>query len=301
MSQDAEDFEDFLRKFPDGFYSHRARKRIDALSRATFRAAGQLEVAVGCQSSTKTHWITPGSGKTHWVRDFSESSELVCIPSGDFLMGSPQDEVGGSAFERPQRKISIKAAFLLGRCVVTLGEWNAYLTDCGLPTLPALHSAGPELGMRHPIVNVSWDEVTSGYLPWLRNKTGKEYRLPTEAEWEFSCRAGSSTAFSMGTSITTNFANFDGRYPYGRTSKGENRGGPVQVQTLPGNEFGLYEMHGNVWEWVSDQWPSDASSSIMKGGSWASGSNYIRSAARGHAPHSARSARIGFRLARSLL
>ena len=147
-----------------------------------------------------------------------------------------------------------------------------------------------------PVVRVSWDEVEE-FCERLSKKTGHKYRLPTEAEWEYAARAGTTTAFSFGETISSEVVNYNGNYPYKQVPKGSYRGNPVAVGSLGvANGFGLYDMHGNVWEWCEDVWhdsyvgaPSDGSSwlrggdsrhRVLRGGSWFNGGGSCRAAKR---------------------
>jgi formylglycine-generating enzyme required for sulfatase activity len=103
---------------------------------------------------------------------------------------------------------------------------------------------------KQPVINVSWDDITKQYLPWLSRKTGNAYRLPTEVEWEYVARAGMSTRFWWGASVSTDHANYEGSFTYGGGPKGESRKRTVPVDSFSPNPWGLYNVHGNVWEWV---------------------------------------------------
>jgi formylglycine-generating enzyme required for sulfatase activity len=164
------------------------------------------------------------------------------------------------------------------------------------------------------VINVSWDDAQK-YVSWLSQKTGAEYRLLSEAEWEYAARAGTTTAFSTGKTITTDQANFDGSYTYNGSRKGKNRGKTVEVGSFAPNEFGLYDMHGNVSEWTEDCYhdsyqgaPSDAVAlttgscnyRVDRGGSWINVPRYLRSAIRGRSSSGFRDNYLGFRLARAL-
>ena len=105
---------------------------------------------------------------------------------------------------------------------------------------------------RRPVINVSWDDAMKEYLPWISKKTGQTYRLLTEAEWEYAARAGTTTPFATGSTVTTKEANLDGTNTYGGSAKGEYRQRTLEVGSFPSNAFGLHDMHGNVWEWVAD-------------------------------------------------
>jgi formylglycine-generating enzyme required for sulfatase activity len=163
------------------------------------------------------------------------------------------------------------------------------------------------------VVNVSWQDAQA-YVSWISKQIGKPYRLPTEAEWEYAARAGTTTPFSFGETISTTQANYDGRYFYGRGSKGEYRRQTVPVGSLPANPWGLYEMHGNVWEWVEDCWqsyqgaPQDSrvwveascTERVLRGGSLNNRPKDLRSAIRIWAGPDFRNYDLGFRVARTL-
>jgi formylglycine-generating enzyme required for sulfatase activity len=168
---------------------------------------------------------------------------------------------------------------------------------------------------RGNIINVSWDDITKQFLPWLSRKSGKPYRLLTEAEWEYAARAGTATPFSTGQTITTDQANFDGNYTYGGSSKGQYRQKTVEVGSFKPNAFGLHDVHGNVWEWVEDCWhdnyqgaPTDGSAwtigecsrRAVRGGSWGDYPGTLRSALRDGYTPADRGSYGGFRLARTL-
>jgi formylglycine-generating enzyme required for sulfatase activity len=158
------------------------------------------------------------------------------------------------------------------------------------------------------VINVSWNDITQQYLPWLSRKTGKAYRLLTEAEWEYAARAGTGTPFWWGASISPSQANYGG-------PKGEYRGQTVPVDNFAPNPWGLYNVHGNVWEWVQDNWhadyagaPQDASIwaggdgslRVLRGGSWGIIPGLLRSAGRFRYQPTNRDYLVGFRVARTL-
>jgi formylglycine-generating enzyme required for sulfatase activity len=165
------------------------------------------------------------------------------------------------------------------------------------------------------VVNVSWDDAKE-YVSWLGKKTDRAYRLLSEAEWEYAARAGTTTAFSTGRTITTDQANFDGNSTYGGSTKGVYREKTIEVGSLnKPNAFGLHDMHGNVWEWVEDCYqdnyndaPTDCSAKasvscgfrVFRGGSWINGPRYLRSAERGRDRPIFRYYGLGFRVARTL-
>lgn len=209
--------------------------------------------------------------------------EMVLVPAGTFMMGSP-DELGDDE-ERPQHRVTVQS-FYMGKYEVTQAQYRAVMG-----TNPS-HFKGDNL----PVENVSWNDAKE-FCRKLSQMTGKEYRLPSEAEWEYACRAGTATAFAFGDSISSKQANFDGyNGPYGGAAKGVNRRKTTQVGSFQPNGWGLYDMHGNVGEWVEDvshenyngapadgsAWLSGGNSSnrVARGGSWAHFANSILSATR---------------------
>jgi formylglycine-generating enzyme required for sulfatase activity len=217
--------------------------------------------------------------------------EMVSIPGGQFQMGSPNGE--GEDNECPQHTVTIKP-FLMGKYPVTQAQWKAV---AALPKIS--HSLEPVpsrfKGDHRPVEEVTWHEATE-FCTRLSRQTGHEYRLPSEAEWEYACRAGTTTPFHFGEMITTDLVNFDSNYTYASAPEGEWRKQTTEVGSFPPNAFGLYDMHGNVWEWCLDHWhdnyqgaPSDGSAWIaggdsnfrlVRGGSWVSSPGYCRSAYR---------------------
>ena len=234
-------------------------------------------------------------------KDCVDCPEMVVVPAGEFLMGSPPDEAERSNAEGPQHKVTIGQVLAVGKYEVTFAEWDACAADGGCKHTPK--DSGWGRGKR-PAINVSWDDVTKEYLAWLSKKTGQTYRLLTEAEWEYAARAGTATPFSTGVTITSEQANFDGTNTYGGSAKGVYRQRTLEVGSFPANAFGLHDMHGNVWEWVQDCYvnnyettPSDGSavvevadcSRVMRSGSWIDAPQVLRSAYRGHVPSPASS------------
>jgi formylglycine-generating enzyme required for sulfatase activity len=169
-------------------------------------------------------------------------------------------------------------------------------------------------GNNRPVENVSWDDAVR-FCQKLSQRTGKNYRLPSEAEWEYACRAGTKTPFSFGDNITTDLVNYDGTYPYKSAPKGKYREQTTDVGTFPPNAFGLYDMHGNVWEWCEDDWhenyidaPTDGSAwnsqsgsntKLLRGGSWFNLAGSCRSADRGRDSRDDRYFNFGFRVVSS--
>lgn len=234
--------------------------------------------------------------------------EMVQIPAGSFKMGSPEGE--GFDSERPQHNVTVKQ-FFLGRYQVTQEQWAR------VATLPKeIDDIQPDpsrfKGKRLPIERVSWYDVKE-FCARLSQKTKREYRLPSEAEWEYACRAGTTTPFHFGSTITTELANYNSNYVYGDDGKkGKYRAKTTEVGNFPPNPFGLYDMHGNVWEWCEDNYhdgydgaPEDGSawldendsrSRMLRGGSWDGNPGYCRSANRFCNDAGGRFSLFGFRV-----
>ncbi len=222
--------------------------------------------------------------------------EMVAIPDGTFLMGSPESEEESYDDERPQHEVTVQP-FFMGKYPITQAQWLAVATN--LPQVNRELNPNPSRfkGDNLPVESVSWDEAVE-FCARLSNKTAKNYRLPSEAEWEYGCRASTTTQFHFGETITPELANYDGNHIYGSGLKGEYREQTTPVGSFEvANLFGLFDMHGNVLEWCADQWygnyegaPSDASSQLsednnnqkglLRGGSWGSHPRNCRSAFR---------------------
>ncbi|WP_419548118.1 SUMF1/EgtB/PvdO family nonheme iron enzyme [Microcystis sp.] len=228
--------------------------------------------------------------------------EMVAIPGGTFLMGTEDEEIerlvkkfnwDGFRSERPQHRVTV-SSFYMGRYPITQSQWKAIAAtakiDIDLETNPS-NFKGDEL----PVESVNWYEATE-FCKRLSRETKREYRLPSEAEWEYACRAGTTTPFYFGETITGKFANYRASETYAEEAKGEYRQQTTPVGQFPPNAFGLYDMHGNVWEWCADTWhdnydgaPTDGSvwikngndnRSPLRGGFWYNDPDYCRSACR---------------------
>jgi formylglycine-generating enzyme required for sulfatase activity len=244
-----------------------------------------------------------------------EHDVMVDIPAGSFMMGTPEAEAVVRA-ELPQHDVNVPG-LKIGKFAVTFAEYDAFCDATGRDR-PGDQDWGRE---DRPVINVSWDDAQD-YCDWLYAFTGERYRLPSEAEWEYACRAGTITPFSFGETISTDQANYDGNYTYGAGVKGEYRQRTVPVGSLPANPFGVHEMHGNVWEWCGDAWnwsyrqtldrdterpddgapwlTGDQSQRVLRGGSWLDDPWNLRSAIRYGYFTDIRFNVIGFRLARTL-
>src|SRR5262252_1515791 len=260
------------------------------------RAEGLIEVRIGDGRNDDVRWLRPGSGKTEYFKDHPAGPEMVVVPAGAFLMGSRKGE--GDNDERPQHKVTIARPFAVGRFAVTFDEWDAAVAAKGVKHTP--HDAGWGRG-RRPVVNVSWEDALA-YVGWLSQAAGKIYRLLSEAEWEYCCRAGTTSVYSFGDTIDETQAQF-------------SQGMTAEVGSFPANAWGLYDMHGNVWEWCEDNWHptyqgapedgsvwkgGDASSRVLRGGSWHGNQQDLRSAIRDWVRPDGRDFRVSFRVARTL-
>ncbi|WP_256091543.1 formylglycine-generating enzyme family protein [Candidatus Thiosymbion oneisti] len=244
-----------------------------------------------------------------------QGPEMVVVPTGEFLMGSPPDEPELAGYEGPQHLVRIPRPFALGVTEVTFADYDRFAraTGRGLP-----NDAGWGRGKR-PVINVSWDDA-GAYAEWLSRETGAVYRLPTEAEWEYAARAGTRTPFWTGDCIHTDQANYDGNYDYNDcgAKTGIYRQRTVPAGSLPANPWRLHEIAGNVWEWTQDCWhgsyrgaPSDGSAwgqengddctgGVVRGGGWGSRPWDLRSADRFRGTSDGAGGDLGFRLAREL-
>jgi eukaryotic-like serine/threonine-protein kinase len=197
--------------------------------------------------------------------------DFVSIPAGEFMMGSPASEEWRFYEESPQHRVKVPA-FFMGKYQVTQVQYQAIMGSN-----PAYLK-----GTKRPVEQVSWNDCLE-FCQKLSQKLGKNCRLPSEAEWEYACRAGTTTPFHFGATITTDLANFNGNYPYASAPKGVYRDKTTDVGSFPPNAFGLYDMHGNVWEWCQDDYienydnaPDDGSPiiksnnsmKVRRGGSW---------------------------------
>jgi formylglycine-generating enzyme required for sulfatase activity len=237
--------------------------------------------------------------------------EMVVIPAGSFMMGSPESEKG-TKHEGPQHWVAFSRQFAVGKFAITFDEWDACVRDNGCNGYRP-RDEGWGRG-KLPVVNISWNDARA-YVVWLSKRTGKTYRLPSEAEREYVTRGGTATAFWFGTTISSQQANFNGNLTYGDGSRGEYRQKTVAVDSFQANPFSLYQVHGNVWEWTEDCYvdsykgaPTDGSAwtrrdctdRVLRGGAWSLDPWYLRSAFRNWGSADFRFYSNGFRVARTL-
>ena len=248
-------------------------------------------------------------------RDCPACPEMVVLPAGEFLMGSPESEKGRGRNEGPQRAVAVRQALAVAKFEVTFAQWDACVAEAGCTHKPADEAWGRG---KRPVINVSWEDARQ-FAAWLAGKTGKPYRLLSEAEWEYAARGVTKTSephppFSTGATIAYKQANYDANFIYGSGKMGLYRQKTMDVGSFPRNAFGLHDMHGNVWEWVEDCYkdtyfgsPTDGSAvasgecrlRILRGGSWNYRPELLRSAYRYATAPGVRAENMGFRVARS--
>ncbi len=247
------------------------------------------------------------------------SLEMVELHGGTFMMGADRIElesvrkeyvrgvddetrdelISRIGWETPQHQVNVSGIFM-SRYEITQAQWRAV---AGLPKIEIDLISDPSVfkGGNRPVENVSWAEAVE-FCARLSKLTGLTFRLPTEAEWEYACRAGTDTPFNSGPALHSDWSNFNGRRPYGPNSKGEFREQTVPVGSLGvANAFGLYDMHGNVWEWTEDGWmigqvESNSNLRVLRGGGWDSAAGECRSGARQRMDLNHRSNNLGFRV-----
>ena len=280
----------------DGAAEFVSEARVRSRSLAKIRAVKEEE----------DRWLkSPG----RQFQDCAFCPQMVTLPAGNFVMGSLGNERGREGDEGPQHRVTILEPFAVGIYEVTFEEWEACVLDRSCSRDPS--DAGWGRG-RRPVIHMSWVD-TQEYVTWISRKTGKQYRLLSEAEWEYAARAGTQTRYSFGNQISRDQANYDSNSSriFERIKKTD------RVGSYPPNRFGLHDMHGNVWEWVQDCWNDSyagapdkgqawlsgiCSHRVLRGGSWFSDSDNLRSADRYWGPIRGRveSERRGFRVARAL-
>jgi len=189
--------------------------------------------------------------------------EMVQIPGGTFMMGSPDGEKERYSNEGPQHQVKVPG-FFMGKYEITQVQYKAIMGN----------NPSNFKGIKRPVEQVSWNDAVE-FCQKLSQKTGRTYRLSSEAEWEYACRAGTSTPFHFGETITTDLANYDGNYTYASAPKGQYRQQTIEVGSFSPNAFGLYDMHGNVWEWCQDYWHENYQGAPTDGSAWLSSGNII--------------------------
>ncbi len=271
--------------------AEKARKEAEEAAAAAAAAEATRREAAARVAGTR-------AASVQTFRDCDACPEMIALPPGSFVMGSEK----GDPSEQPAHSVSIDYPFAIGRFEVTVAEWKACHADGGCKYLPTRKG----MTATSPVYNLSWLDAQQ-YVKWLSKKTGKQYRLPTEAEWEYAARAGTKTRYWWGDDVSKGMANC------------KNCGGewtskrPAAVDTFDANAFGLHGTNGSVWEWVADCWfddykgaPKDGSarelgncqSRVLRGGSWRNDASYAHSASRFTYDHDVRYVLNGFRVVR---
>ena len=264
-------------------------------------------------------------------RDCKSCPQMVVVPAGDYRMGSLSNEEGRRDDESPRHRVTISKPFAVGKYEVTRGEFKDFVSDTGhLSGRGCNYWTGEEWkksdayswrnpgfaqGEDAPVVCVDWNDAKA-YVKWLSGKTGHQYQLLSESEWEYVARAGTTGPFHFGRSITTDQANYDGEFVYGSGQEGVYREKTVSVGSFPSNGYGLHDVHGNVWEWVEDCWHAsyvdapkdgrawttrgDCTYHVLRGGSWIDLPGSLRAANRSGNETGFRYNFNGFRVARAL-
>jgi formylglycine-generating enzyme required for sulfatase activity len=291
-SNSAADFKAYLDSYPDGPFAATARTRLQQIE-------AKHEPKIEAKNEAKPAAPAPASAAPQSaIRDCPQCPEIVLIQSGAFEMGSSEM----FDFEAPVHQVSIRKAFYIGRREVTFEEWDACFTEGGCKHKPDDRGLGRA---RRPVTDLDWDD-TKSYLAWLSQKTGKTYRLPSESEWEYAARAGTTTTYPWGRAVEKDKANC-----LGCTTDPVKKA--IDTGSFPPNAFGIYDMAGNAAEWVEDCWsdnyrgaPADGSAwtkpqcreRVLRGGSFNNDPRYLRSAARFKYDHDVRFYTNGFRVVR---
>ena len=301
--------EAFIARYKETFYAELAQARIEELKK---QQVGAVKTDLAMLQDDQRKPVEGEAAKKRSVasvtqagsafRDCPDCPEMVVVPAAEFMMGSNS----GGAQEKPMHRVTIVQPFAVGKFEVTFAEWDACVAAGGCTRSPEDQGWGRE---RRPVINVSWDDITSEYLPWLNRMTGKAYRLLTEAEWEYAARSATNMAYAWGNDISKNRANCSGCGSQWDAKQA------APVGSFEPNAFGLHDMHGNVWEWVQDCYtttyvgaPSDgraaadtaSCSRVRRGGSWDSLPNDLRLSGRLRNGPRSRFNNLGFRVARTL-
>jgi len=283
----------------------------------------------------------PHVGGRPSFKDCSLCPDMIVLPTGEFMMGSPASENGHADVEGLRRRVTISKQIAIGKFEVTVAQMSAFIADTGMNVGESCHlitdpsrtvavwgeptasmlTPGFAITPSHPAVCISWHDAQS-YVAWLQRRTGKPYRLPTEAEWEYAARAGTSTRYSFGNDETSlcsyaRFADLGSQFGWGDGCRSKVASyGTTPVGMLKPNPWGLFDMHGNAWEWVEDCWtpdpqqmpvdgsaftrPGSCETGVIRGGSFAAGSRRVRSAIRSPSRTTKHFYNSGLRVALSL-
>ncbi|MFN7927844.1 MAG: SUMF1/EgtB/PvdO family nonheme iron enzyme [Blastocatellia bacterium] len=307
-----EDFEEYLKKFGErGLYADAARARLRHLrgkpaANAAVTTPAKTLATAAFEFETATTNVTGTTIEKHrtsaqqYIEDLGNSVqiEMVKVPLGSFRMGTAEEDVApvipeheryfgktdaaaSVRWQTPQHVVTLPS-FYLGKFEVTQAQWRAV---AALPKVQRELVPDPSKfkGDQKPVEMISWEDAQE-FCARLSRATGRNYRLPSEAEWEYAARANTTTDFAFGAALPPELANYDGNTPYGKGEKGVSRGQTVLVGSLGiANAFGLYDMHGNVFEWCQDVWHESYAGAPVDGSAWESGGDSNRRVARGGA------------------
>ena len=313
-STHASDYEAYLQTYPKGRFVALARARIDRLRAAApksavvpsttpeapaTKAAPQKARPAPAVPPPAPPATTAKATAGNEVNDCPACPALISVPPGSFTMGSNSSDPS----EKPAHQVAVNTSFAIGKYEVTVQQWNACADAGACPRVTQAANTSPNAPMR----DVSWDDALQ-YVKWLSTVSGKPYRLPTEAEWEYAARGGTNTRYWWGEQLVPGKANCkDCGQPW-------RVDGPANVGTFAANPYGIYDMNGSVWEWVGDCWhnsfkdaPADGRAwdqpncnvRVIRGGSWREGASYMVSSTRFKYDASVRHSQNGFRVARS--
>lgn len=325
-SNEASDYEAYLQSYPKGRFAALARARIARLQAAArsepapvkkpgpapaAKAAADKPVpAPASRVPSETKRAAPAAApapadtppvnvaEVSQVKDCNDCPVLMAVPAGIFIMGSNTEDVT----EKPAHRVTISKPFAIGKYEVTVEQWEACVAANACPRIGTETASPPNAPMR----DVSWDDAQQ-YVQWLSKLSGKQYRLPTEAEWEYAARGGTSTRYWWGQQMRTGTANCK------ECGEPWTQAAPAKAGSFPANPFGLHDMNGSVWEWVSDCWhtsyrgaPVDGQAwdepncraRVIRGGSWREGASYMLSSTRFKYDVNVRHSQNGFRVAR---
>ena len=309
-SAHASDYEAYLKAYPKGRFAALAQARMARLGAPPAQATAPAPIVAPPPAQAKeppvkppvtaptTAAAAPRAGAD--IKDCPACPVLVALPAGSFTMGNNASDPS----EKPAHQVAIGAPFAIGKFEVTVQQWNACVDARACPKVAQPANTGANAPMR----DLSWDDAQQ-YVKWLGAATGKPYRLPTEAEWEFAARGGSATPYWWGEQMVAGKANCKDCGPPWSADR------PANVGSFGANRYGLHDTSGSVWEWVSDCWhnnykdaPADGRSwdqpncrvRVIRGGSWREGTAYMVASTRFKYDASVRQSQNGFRVARSL-
>jgi formylglycine-generating enzyme required for sulfatase activity len=314
-------FDEFLSKFPESARLAEAKSRLQELKSSQIASIAPPQVPEAGRSSVREGNIglkvLSGSDEAALkqkaaFKECDKCPEMIVVPPGSFLMGSNDSGPQRAPAESSRHKVTFAHPFAVGRFAVTFEEWDACVADGGCDGYKPWDN-GWGRG-KHPVINVSWSDAKS-YVAWLSERTGKSYRLLSEAEREYVARAGTTSAFWWGASISRRQANYEEKTSQDKAAKGSPGQRTMPVDSYQPNPWGFYQVHGNIWEWVEDCLNDDYAGApadgtawltghcdrrVLRGGSWVSTASALESGSRYGVQAEGRVSNVGFRVARIL-